>query len=272
MVNLLVYINPSKDFDEEGTTAIKIQIDNSLELGWKPEDIMLVTNFKYEYGGVKSLDIDDKNYCPFCPSASKINAFIDLIERKIIEIGKIYWFHDIDAYQLVKIKESELGIGGADILLPDFGRMHRWSTGSMFFKDSALDIFKWTKDIVYKYKTDEERALWILTGNNMRVRSKSGHIVKGYTPKDISGVANINSRIKKANISYNFHSFNVRSNYKAAIKPLRVAHFHFTQRPINPINNVTPNKLDFFLRGKNKINVQIVPRRLVNIFNNYNIS
>jgi hypothetical protein len=41
-------------------------------------------------------------------------------------------------------------------------------------------------------------------------------------------------------------------------------------RPINPFNP-KPDQLDFFLRGKNKIDVQLVPERLVKIFNNHGI-
>ena len=37
MKNLLIYVNPRKDFGEEEKIAIKIQIDNSLDLGWKKE-------------------------------------------------------------------------------------------------------------------------------------------------------------------------------------------------------------------------------------------
>ena len=271
MKNLLIYINPRKEFGEEEKTAVKIQIDNSLDLGWKPEDILLVTNFDYEYNGVKSFVVGNENFCIFCPAASKINAIIDLFKQKLVQKGKIYWFHDLDAYQLINIEESELKLDcNTDMFLPDFGRLLRWSTGSIFFKESSQDIFKWTRDIAYKYSTDEERALSILTGQDTRARSMSGHIIKGYTSKDIPGIANINSRIKKANITYNFHSFNVRSNYAAALKPIRVAHFHFIERPENP-TNPRPDQIDFFLRGKNKLEIQIVPDRLVKIFNQYGV-
>ncbi len=275
MKNLLIYINPKKEFDDEGKIAIKIQIDNSLELGWKPEDLILATNFDYEYNGVKSFVVEDENFCTFCPPVSKINTIINLFKQKVIGVNgikkdKIYWFHDIDAFQLNQITDSELELNGKDILLPDFGRKPKWSTGSFFFKNSSRNIFNWTKDIAYKYSVNEEDALWILTGNDIYNRP-SHLLIRGYTSKDMAEIKNINERIKKANITYNFHSFNVRSNYKAALKPIRVAHFHFVDRPINPHNNVTPNKLDFFLRGKNKINVQLVPERLVKIFNKYGI-
>ncbi len=270
MKNLMIYVNPSKYFGDEEKTAIKIQIDNSLDMGWKREDIMLATNFDYEYNEIKSLVVEDDNYCPFHPPASKINVIIDLFKQGLIKKGEIYWYHGFAEYQLHNIAETELELDKADMLLPDFGRLPRWSSGSIFFKSSAEDIFKWIRDIVYKYKTEEEAALGILTGQNSRIDIDGDEAIwaKGYTPKDIPGIENINERIKKANITYNFHSGNIRSNYPAALKPIRVARFHF--KNINP-KNPHPDQIGFFLHGKNKLGVQIVPKRLVKIFNRHGI-
>ena len=91
MKNLLIYINPAKDFvDSKDRTNIKelakIQIDNSLDLGWAVEDIVFVTNFPYEYGGVKALVIDDDSlFCDISGTAygkaSKINVILYLLKK-----------------------------------------------------------------------------------------------------------------------------------------------------------------------------------------------
>ncbi len=39
MKNLLIYVNP-QGFDLESEKLAKIQIENSLEIGWKPNDII----------------------------------------------------------------------------------------------------------------------------------------------------------------------------------------------------------------------------------------
>ena len=62
MKQILTYISPQKDFNEEHKMAVKIQIDNSLSLGWKREDILLVTNFPYEHNGVKAITIGSYTY------------------------------------------------------------------------------------------------------------------------------------------------------------------------------------------------------------------
>lgn len=270
MKNLLVYINQNREFDKEGKIAIKIQIDNSLNLNWKKKDVMLVTNFPYEYKGVKAIVVKDNLYCEFSPTASKIKGLYNLFEKKIIKKGVIYWFHDIDAFQLHKISAKEIELKNNETLLPDFGRRPKWSTGSFFFKWGSEDIFKLVIETIEKYKIDEEGAFCIITGQNYYANDRNPRWIRGYTSKELPQIETIKKRIKKANISYNFHSFNIRSNYAAAVKPIRVAHFHFLPKPINPMN-ARPDQLDFFLRGKNKIGVQLIPDRLIKIFNQYGI-
>ena len=140
MKNLLIYIHPRKDFDDEGKVAIKIQIDNSLDLGWKREDIILLTNFPYEYRRIKSLVVPDDNYCSFFPQAGKNIPIIYLFEKGFVKNGELWWSHDLDAFQLCEITESDLEVGNeTDILLP-VGHSPIWSTGSFFFKNSSRDI------------------------------------------------------------------------------------------------------------------------------------
>ena len=105
MKNLMLFISPLKDFLPEHKTATKIQIDNSLSLGWKKENLILATNFPYQYHGVKSLLVSDDNYSDFCPTVSLINVIVELFDRNLIKEGEIYWYHDHDAYQLHEITE-----------------------------------------------------------------------------------------------------------------------------------------------------------------------
>ena len=77
------------------------------------------------------------------PQASKINAIIKLFENGIIKKGELYWFHDLDAFQLQPITEDEIGISDNEIALTDFGGgkyfggEDRWSGGVIFFKSGA---------------------------------------------------------------------------------------------------------------------------------------
>lgn len=102
MKNLPIFISPQKQFYDESLVSVKIQIDNSIDLGWKREDIILATNFNFEYNGVKSIVVSDHNYWLQDIRQSKHTTILELIGRRVINNlvnTELYWFHDLDAYQ-----------------------------------------------------------------------------------------------------------------------------------------------------------------------------
>lgn len=249
MKNLLIFIsstgsfdNPRPDLENDAHILIKVQIDNSLKLGWKKEDILLFTNFEYEYGGIRASVLKNVEFFERKPQASKINAIVKLFKDGVIKEGELYWFHDLDAFQLRPIEESEIDQGTADMWLTDYGRNPRWSTGTIFFRKSSEDIFDRIKEVMYRDNIDEERALGELTGSD----------------------ESIQKRVQKINKSYNFNAPNIRSCYKMAIKPLRIVHFH----PFVKIGELS--SFDFF-KGKNKLNIPLITEGLIKIFNNHEI-
>jgi len=203
MKNLLIYVNPRKGFDEEHSILAKIQIDNSFRLGWKKEDILMATNFPFEYNGFKSIEIPDSCFCDHWPRSSKITGIIHLLQSSIID--ELCWFHDFDAFQLCPIVGSELGLDGLDMGFTDYGWKSRWNTGSFFFRPNALEIFIAMSDALYMFKSDEEDALALLIKHDAN---------------------NINGRYKKLNITYNIGMNKLNRNVEVATKPLKVLHFH----------------------------------------------
>ena len=261
MKNLFIYINISKSFSppDEGwkgecDVLIKVAIDNSLALGWKKEDIMVVTNFEYEYNGVIATVVGDENYCEFSPTASKINVIIDLFNKGLI--GKeLYWFHDIDAFQLEPITEEEINLKPGCIGLTDYGvttmrnkEFFRWSTGTIFFRDDTKDVFELLKGAVYKYKANEEVALLALRNHNRSVLS----------------------RLQTLDITYNVatRKRDVVATYEKAQKPLKVIHFHpFDKRLLwNSYDN-----MDTIFRGKNSLEKVLLSDKLIELFKKYGI-
>jgi len=226
----------------------KVQIDNSLSLGWKRQDIIFVTNFPWKYNGVKAIVVGDEHYCAVRPRSIKTAIIPFLVDAGIIEKGKIYWNHDFDAYQLNPIEEVELGLDNFDVGLTDYGWKERWCMGSFFVKKSSKDIFEKAKNIIYK-DIEDETAMIELT-------------------KD----ATINKRCNRLNITYNFGMRNVESNYEKAIKPLRVVHFH----PKYKVVYLKPSyrwerTWDVFVNGKNGLNMPLIDNRLIAIFNYHRI-
>ena len=264
MKNLLIYINPTKTFTNpsakfwkyETDILVKIQVDNSFRLGWKAEDIILVTNFPYEYNGVKAMVVGDENYCDISPTASKINTIINLFESGVIK-NELYWFHDFDAFQLEWITEEELELDGIDFGITEYGMttINEWhnrrlSTGSIFFNNKSKDIFEEIKRRVYGYHCNEEVAFLLCLRRDK---------------------VNIKGRMKRLNITYNFatRKRQVDLTYELATKPLKVIHFHpLDERPVDIGNN----NMDVCVYGKNRLNKVLVPEGLIEIFKKHGIA
>lgn len=254
----MIYISPTGSFNNprpdltsnDAEPLVKVQIENSLALGWKKEDILLFTNFDFEYGVIKANVLKNVEFFERKPQASKINAIIKLFENGTIKDDELYWFHDLDAYQLEPITNSEIDLTDVDMALTDYGGtkfqgIEKWHTASIFFKASSKDIFYRIQEIMYEDNTDEEKALSILTINDK----------------------NIEKRVKKINNTYNYNGFYLSSSYKAIEKPIKVIHFH----PYGVIKQLKVERpLDFFL-GENELHIPLITERLIKIFKYHRI-
>jgi len=233
--NLLVYISPT-GFDKEREILARVQIDNSLNLGWKPDDIILVTNFTYEYNGIKSLLVEDSNWYAERPRSIKTAIIPYLFDEGIIEDNETYWNHDFDAYQMnpfdLILEDNKLG-------LTDYGWRPRWCLGSYFFKSDTADLFRKAKDIIYQ-NIEDERAFLNLCRDPA-----------------------LAARCLRLNITYNFGMRQVEANYERAEKPIKVVHFH-------PWYPLVPT-LDIFIHGKNGLGRPIINERLKGILNKHGI-
>lgn len=203
MKNLLTYTDISKKFVKFLEPLTKIQIENSLYLEWQAKDIILATNFEWEYKGIKSVLIGE--YETFDNNRStKIPIIIELFKKGIIE-EDVYWFHDHDAFQIVPF-EYQLP-DGKDAAFTTHGAYNPklWNAGSFFFNNKAQDIFE---DIFYwmnKRGTNEQNALtymWEINWNN------------------------INKRCEIIDPSYNLGIYKIPQNLKLAKGQIKVAHFH----------------------------------------------
>ena len=212
--------------------AVKIQIDNSLILGWRAEDILLVTNFEYEYNGVKAFAIRDDNYCSYHWPATKIYVIWKLFRMGLIK-KDLFWYHDFDCFQLNPFTDIEKEMEGHDMGLTNYGRMPRLCSASMFLKEEARDIFVRLKDYIDERKIDEEKGIANLINSDPELQK----------------------RVKHLNTTYAFQKWNLWHSYLRSDKPIKAAHFH-----------LTPDKYDFFVKGNNPVNLKIIPQRLIDIF------
>lgn len=203
MKNLLIYLNPSKNFNDEYKRYAEIQIENSLNY-WDSNDIILATNFPYIYKGIRSIVVPDNLYCDWDARTSKVSVIIYLLENKMLK--DFTWFHDFDCFQNNPFKisiESELG-------LTDYGWKNKFNTGSFFFKPKAIDIFKTLWEISSLKKANEEPMLWDMYKLNSN---------------------NIQNRSQRLNITYNLGKRYTEITLPIAKKPIKIVHFHPYWRP-----------------------------------------
>lgn len=248
---VLCNVNPYNKFNRELNTLAKLQIDNSIDLGWKLEDIIMATNFDYEYKEVQSTIVDDKNYCNVGDgryghrASSHIFIIENLFRLGLIKKNELYFYHDFDAYQVDIITEEELKLGNADIAVADYGWSAKWNLGVIFFRQSAYDIFRLLKDTIFKNNLGDERSLCMLTDNNQ-----------------IS-----DQRYKRLNIRYNFGMRNIGHNFQIAQKPLKILHFH----PLYHDARLPDTTMNLFFHGKNEINKPLLTERLKKIFRSHGL-
>lgn len=241
----MIYLNPD-GFDPESSNLVRIQIENSLELGWPLEDIILVTDFPFEYEGVHSIIIN-KGFWSHEVTVTKVTGLMHLFDIGFISDKYLYWCHDLDAYQMHWITEEELGLDNFDLGLTDYCRKPVWQMGSFFLKKSSEDIFRANVALIKPGRhpitggrQNDETAMQALSESNTN---------------------NINVRAKRLNNTYNFGMREIALCYERAIKPLKVLHFH----PRNPIINTLAKAM----YGRNQIGKPLMTERLIQLFHKF---
>ncbi len=239
MKNVMTYVTPTGDFRPSVQHFYEMQIDNALELGWKREDIILATNFDFEYAGIRSRvlrrSVPPKWFIESVPGfwkCTKVWAMLELIEDG--DIDCLSWFHDGDAFQVKRFENMDW--------LPDFGLTHYgWQetlcSGSMFFRPNTADVFKdWIASMYALNQCREERA---------------GAPV----------FAKIPQRWKWLDISFNFGSQFIPKTYLSAEKPLRVIHFYPTSL----------RSWRDFCTSDNELGFPLAPEWLISLFRKHKL-
>lgn len=248
MKNILIYTGPNKKFSDEDLILAKIQIDNSLDLGWKREDILLFTDFPFEYNGVKAVVLPDGLYYDFDLKANKVPVIGYLLNQEVIDPEELVWCHDFDAYENFRINESELGLTNFDLGLTHYTYKPEWQGASFFFKESAKDILelldKTTRSRPYSSRNNEKTLTHLI----------SNHAID-------------EKRYKRLDVTYNIMKKYLNIIYPQASKPLKVLHF----RPSDKDPSLPETTLNIFMYGKNGLKIPLMSDRLIRIFHQHGI-
>lgn len=280
MKNLMIYFsstgsfnNPRKGWPNDENTLIKIQIDNSLDLDWKKEDILLFTNFEYQYGDIKATVFNNSEFSreelelmKQVPEASKTIFAAKMFEKGLIDSNKkdeIYWLHDLDSFQLQPITDSELKLdeydaGAVNYPIARMPGIVNYHTSTVFFKPSAKDIFLTAVKILFEKNIDPKRPF------------DDEHALNWLCNTD----QNLRKRIKDLGYRYTIKRYQFE-RYLDAIKPIKIAHL----RP----NTIRPDKMRGNLRsfdkfvsfslqvGEKELHVSVLPERIIKIFKKHGV-
>jgi len=174
-------------------TNLKAQIANSIDLGWRREDIVVLSNFEYEFMGVKNtvVELNDN-----CLTGSKMFGLKWLYENTDADV---VWSHDLDAWQNAWFDAPDFKDVGAT-----YYSQPKFNGGSMFWRRTAVDIIEAILGrIKEKKKEREEPAI--------------NHVFKSKKYKD---------RITTIDNTFNVGCSGFVERYVRSMKPIRVCHFH----------------------------------------------
>jgi len=179
---------------EKIEVLINAQIDNSIELGWNPENIILIANFDYDFMGVKAIKVDLNK---FCWTGSKIFALKWYFENYKDDM---VWAHDLDCWQNVWFQPPlfEGDIGAVYYNNP------KYNGGSIFWRNTSKDIID---EIVSRLS--EENA-----------PKEEPTLNKVFKDKKYK------KRIIELNRTYNVGCSGYLPRFEKSIKPIHVCHFH----------------------------------------------
>jgi len=185
---------------------LKAQIDNSLRLGWNINDIIIGTNFKFEYKGIESYILHD-----IC-SWSGFNNFwygaLELVRKGVI--NENFWLHDHDSWQ---IHAMEFPNFNGDIAGVEYVGTNEWNCGSIFFNKNCLATLQYIVD------TLEE---------NKHVHVSSDEVIIGFLRRN----SPISTKMISINQRWNVGLTYGRLRKLSAYKPIIVLSFKPDQKDI----------------------------------------
>lgn len=176
-------------------TLLKAQIHNMINLGWKQSDIILLSNFDFEFMGVsaKIIKLND-----FCLSGSKMWATKWLFENN--KIDDVVNSADIDTWPNIffPCPEFKTDVACATYSNPKF------NGGNVFWRPGAIDIInEIVKRLEETKEAKEEPTL------NRVFKSKE-----------------FKNRVTILNYTYNVGCSGFAPRYTRSIKPIHILHFH----------------------------------------------
>ena len=176
------------------TLLAKAQVENTLECGWKPGDIVIISNFDFGFMGVEAIRAPLND---FCLTGSKMFG----VHHWFFEMGmrETIWAKDMDLWANVHFDEPEFKDVGISRYSKDI-----YNGGSVFWKWEGRDIANEIVSAMDSGKAKKEEPVL-----NRMLRS---------------GL--FRDRVTTLNETYNLGCSGFLVRYERAEKPIRGCHFH----------------------------------------------
>jgi len=174
---------------------MKAQIENMIEIGWQTSDIILLSNFNFEFMNVKATLIPLND---FCFTGSKMFAIKWLFDTE--KINDVVWASDLDCWQNIWFNCPEFN---TDVACATYSNP-KFNGGNVFWKPGSIDIIN---EIVKRLSENQE--------------AKEEPILnKVFKSKEFW------NRITILNHTYNVGCSGFIPRYSRSDKPIHVCHFH----------------------------------------------
>jgi len=210
MKNLTLYVTEQGSFGLDGIRRnLDLHVDNSLELGWRPGDVLIYTNFPYARYGIRALEVlpGRRPRTARMTSFYKTEVLLDALSR--LDPGDTLWYHDADAYQLQPFAGPPAPDKDLAACLYCTRERLLIQGGSMFLTRAARPIFEEVHELLIhcRYRKDE------------------------FALTDLTGRPEFLDRFAPLDYSYNLGDTDFELRYQLADRPIKVAHFHLDREP-----------------------------------------
>lgn len=177
---------------------LRAQIENSIQVGWEIEDIIVIANFDFEFLGVKTIKTDLNKHCF---TGSKMFGVKYVFDNNLNEREMVF-SHDLDVWQNIWFDPPEI----KDVGITTYSST-RLNGGSVFWRFSAKDIIEL---IVFEI--------------NKGINKEEPVINKLLNTEEYRG------RVTIVNNTYNVGCSGFFPRYLWSAKPIRVVHMNPTNR------------------------------------------
>lgn len=239
MKNLMLFVLEDLRSDRSAVERnLALQVENSLELGWQREDVLILTNFPFSCAGVSALEVDP----PRRPRTSRATSFYKTwcILRVLDSLtpGEVVWYHDVDVYQLERFSEPPSRKTLSFCLYTTRERL-LVQGGSMFFGAPARPIFEAVMDqLVNRGVRKDEYALTFQLAR----------------PEFLDC-------FEALDYSWNLGDTDFALRYQLARKPIKAVHFHLDRA----------DHAAKFVHGRNDLGVRPLPDRFIDLLQRHGL-